>query len=687
MTDPVHRSGLPWMRLDARVGWGLLERGGVNGAPSGLDVSDGIALGTPGRRPIADTEAFGSFGGRRLPRALAIGSDGAVFLADPVGRVILVTQAGVAKGDRPDDAPATWPFVPLWPARPRQEAPWSDPYALERPVAVALAPNGDLVIADAGAGRVLVLALPSARLRHIIRLDEPVAVSFDRMGRAYVADAGAGTVARFDRLWRRDRGYPHRSVPRITGIEHLAHAAGTRPSSDAGACRDGTGCDDPDRDPGPDLYLIARGRLHALTMGGSLWSALPAEDPLPEVALSDAARLTPPALDLSADGALSWRDPAWPARDPLPLHGIAVDRSGRLDGSQLPLLARPRRIELPLSGRAGFAALDGGREGFVWDRIVLTAEVPERTRLLVSTFATDAVLEPPQVQEVDPSAWSPALEIGPGVRPEIAVQGAGGRHLWIRLELFGDGSRTPRVTAVEVFGPRVSSLASLPAPYHQDPESASFLDRFLGYFDTVFAEVVEANARTPALFDPRSVPTGPFLEWLASWFDITFLPRWPEATRRTMVARAVAMYRKRGTVPGLRQMLQWHTGLAEPMPAVIERFRVSAPLWIGGQPLEAAEPTHAVTIVLPTSVVPDDDARRLLDKVIAAAAPAHVRVDLRLIRPGIAIGRQSTLGVDMLIGSLGPAPLAAGRLGADLLFPLDPHISVQPTDQREPRPC
>ena len=183
------------------------------------------------------------------------------------------------------------------------------------------------------------------------------------------------------------------------------------------------------------------------------------------------------------------------------------------------------------------------------------------------------------------------------------------------------------------------------------------------------------------------MPAGPFLDWLASWFDITFLPEWPEATRREMVAKAIAMYRRRGTIAGLRQMLQWHTGLGEPVPAVIEHFRIVAPISIGGSPLAPTAPAHAFTIVLPAVAAPDDTARDRLDRVIAAAIPAHTRYELRLVGPGIAIGRQSTPGIDMLIGSTRPQPLGEAQLGGDAMFPAGwPPLGLV-TDQGEPCSC
>jgi phage tail-like protein len=701
MTDPVRPSGLPWARLDAHIGWPLamtLSRGLAGGAE--------IALGKPGQRPIADAEPLGSFGGRRLPRGLAIAADGRIYVADPAGRVILTASASDGAGPRPAGAPPQWPFVPLWPARPLPPAPAPydidppenpplDPYTLVRPLALALAPNGDLVIADAGqngAGRLLVLTLPEGRMRHVLHLVEPVAISVDGYGRACVADAGAGTIIRFDRYWRRETGYPHPSVPRIDGLTHLAHAL-----RDPCGCGCGIlcGCEAPAA-PEADLWIIARGKIHALTRDGFLWSdgifAFPGTGPLPVAALPGDARLTPPALTLAADGQLLWKDPAYPVRDPLPLQGLTVDRSGRLMGTAIALLARPRRIELPRSGVAQFLALsrgplDGEREGFAWDRIALAAEIPEQTRLLVSTATTDAALEEAQIADLPASAWSVPLEINAGDPPEVLVQSPGGRYLWLRIEMFGDGTRTPRIAGIDIFAPRRSSLADLPAPFREDPESAAFLDRFLSYFDTVLAETAARQASIPALFDPEAVPAGPLLAWLASWFDIEFLPEWPEATRRAMVAKAIDMYRRRSTVSGLRQMVQWHTGLAEPAPAIIEHFRITAPIFIGGSLLAPTAAAHAFTIVVPAVASPDDTARDRLDRVIAAAIPAHTRYELRLVEPGITIGRQSTLGIDMLIGSSRPHPLGDAKLGQDAMLPAGRGPLILVPDQGEPCSC
>ena len=70
-----------------------------------------------------------------------------------------------------------------------------------------------------------------------------------------------------------------------------------------------------------------------------------------------------------------------------------------------------------------------------------------------------------------------------------------------------------------------------------------------------------------------------------------------------------------------------------------------------------------------------------------AAIPAHTKYELRLVSPGIAIGRQSTPGVDMLIGTTLPQPLGEAQLGGDAMFPAGAPPRRLVTGQGEPCSC
>ena len=101
------------------------------------------------------------------------------------------------------------------------------------------------------------------------------------------------------------------------------------------------------------------------------------------------------------------------------------------------------------------------------------------------------------------------------------------------------------------------------------------------------------------MLDPYATDPA-FLAWLGSWFDLEFQSGMPEATRREMIAEAIPYFRARGTVAGLRRILQWHTGLSGDMPQVIEHYRLrafaDAPV-IAGAPIGAAPHAHRFTIV------------------------------------------------------------------------------------------
>jgi phage tail-like protein len=619
-----------------------------------------------------------------LPRGLAITSRGRVFLADPAAHVIWTARVDEASAPKPQDAPDNWPFRPLWPARPLAEAvphdlappaevP-ADPYTLLGPTDVAMAPNGDLVILDPAAHRILVMAFPTAVLRHVIHLEggAPTAIAFDRHDRAYIADPSLKTVHRYDRNWHRDAGFSPvlTATPDVPSAPFFIAARGEEGgcgcSGNACVCASELQCG-PREPEKPVVYTLdGISKLHAIYADGRM----------EVVADHDALSLRPKALILAGNGALLYHDPALPHHDPIRIKGLELTGDGRHAGTGLPLLARPRRVEVPRSGHFITDALDAGVPGFPWDRIALTLDMPENTRLILQTMTSDSAIEPDRVEAQPASAWSQPLVLTPRDLPEVLIQSTPGRHLWLRVDLSGDGTRTPVIHELDLFGPRRSALTDLPAPFHQDPDSARFLDRFLSYFDTIFAEITTRNRDIAMLFDPDTTPADDgFLAWLGSWFDLQFLADWEEGTRREMIREAITYFRKRGTVGGLRQIVQWHTGLSDPLPQIIEHFRLPAgpgagpPLMIGGKLLDSGSPAHSFTVVLPASAMPDAASEQRLSALIAASIPAHCRFQIRGFTPGIAIGSQSSIGIDTLLGSLDPAGLGLGLLGGTFSTP------------------
>jgi hypothetical protein len=271
---------------------------------------------------------------------------------------------------------------------------------------VALAPNGDLVVVDEGAARILVLAFPTARLRHVIACPggAPSAIAFDAAGRAYVADPVLRRLTRFDRRWRRDPAFPDVTLQRP---QFLA-AADSGPVCGCGgtcgcACASGEPCA-PLGKPAAVIHVLDNGRLLSLDSAGR-----------PVATDEEALRLTPPPLRPGPDGVLSWADPARPGYEPIRLPGLALGAGGRHEESGLPLLALPRRVDVPRFGAFTTLMLDSGRTGFAWDRITLVARLPEATRIVISTLTSEVPIafdrwRPcPRGAGRHPWRWSPAI--------------------------------------------------------------------------------------------------------------------------------------------------------------------------------------------------------------------------------------------------------------------------------------
>ncbi|MCW4464556.1 phage tail protein [Glutamicibacter sp. MNS18] len=653
MSSPVRRTTLPYLRLGGSSGWKPLL-----GSTALQLRGEGVTLGYPGARRIPLSEERGSFGGATLVRGTAISPTGELLVADLARRTI-----GIHRQPVPGAEPPEADFTDLWPARPLPVEPGAgldepthpptDPYTLLEPLDLAFTPGGDLVIADAAAGRLLVLAWPRAAVRAVITLPgwRPVALAVDAAGACHVADARHHTVHRFDSRWRHDPGFPHPDTVLGDPWQLAAVAPACAPPATCTDC----GCQAGSHPARPVLAVLDGKRMVLLDSRGRM---LPGHTPLPP--------LVPPALQRDATGALSWPDPAWPGHQPLRFGQLVVDRTGRHTGTGLALLAVARTMRLPQAGRLRLGPLAGQAPGFAWDRLVLDARIPQGTEILVSTLSSDSPLEPESLDEAGAS-WSQPMALGSGQPTELLVHSRPGANLWIEIELRGTGSLTPTLRRLDVHAPRHSSLAMLPPGYRQEPDSADFLDRFLSYFDTVFAEVEATHRNVAELLDARSAPAGAALDWLGSWFGLDFDVTWDEPTRRRVIGEAMAYRTERGTVPGIRRLLRWHTALPEPWPAVIEHFRVPAEAVppVGGSALEDPGAPHQCTIVLPACAAPAETDRQRIRGLLAAHLPAHVRARVRYIHPGVVIGAQSSVGVDTLLGGVPDGNLGTGQLGID----------------------
>jgi phage tail-like protein len=287
----------------------------------------------------------------------------------------------------------------------------------------------------------------------------------------------------------------------------------------------------------------------------------------------------------------------------------------------------------------------------------------------------------------------------------------------------------PALYRENLFGPEADAISA-----GQPATPADFLGRFLGNFEGVLTRLEDSVAQSWLLTDPAKTPLEA-IDWLGSWIGVAFEPWYPVERRRTHVRYAAELFRARGTLRGLRLALDIATGggVAAGRIIVVEDFwfrrtlqtvlgvkldrddpllggpivsgnsKVGETLFLSEEGTEKkflalfdasiqlksadqkvvdgffASLAHRVTIVVHETMPPGE--RKLIERVAALEAPAHVVVRVRETSRDFAAGLSALLGLDSYLRLLPPpepAEIETTALGAgpQLLRPpsLDPRL-------------
>lgn len=614
--------GQTFFLLDGRTGWRTATAEGVS-------VSDlaGLRLAADPAGPLALTSADGSLGGIILPMGMAFDMEGTLYL---LGQA----RPGIRRFDAERREFRRLPSV--------GEEVGSDVRQFRDPSNIAIAGH-NLYVADSGNKRVQVFALGTLAVRHVwgpwnedgrrTGADDPAAWEpvdvASREGLAYILDG------------RYSRVYLHR--PGTDDLELLIQG------SDVTA-------------RWTRLAVDRERRVYLLDAGAMRVEIYDREGKFVEQK-SDAGdiadRFDPPPVRLWRRNANEpWRfclpdslmrlcdrrasgDPPT-AVSPLGVcasqtaGGLVFDREGE----------RVRRDEEPHTGPQLYATkgewvseeLDSQLYRCQWHRVELElGELPAGTRVEVRTYTDAQKLTRAEVGARHDKLWSKGYVVtGQLARPPRAGKGGTGRkaeqsdwqspgagtheflaqsregqYLWIKVLLSGDGYDTPSVKSIRAHYPRESYAGYLPAVYSSDDESRWFLERFLSIFQTEWDALETRIEEVAALFDPKAVPEGKLLEWLAAWFALPLEGAWSGEQKRRLLEAATGIYfgrwkvagendqclteidpetaARRGTGAGLRRFLQVYlqniTGLSAAeqggYPQIVEGFRERQRLLLG----------------------------------------------------------------------------------------------------------
>jgi phage tail-like protein len=384
--------------------------------------------------------------------------------------------------------------------------------------------------------------------------------------------------------------------------------------------------------------------------------------------------------------------------------GVATERGfgvarGTFDWDGLEIEARdlgPDDDRYALLGQYLSEPLDSGVPSCRWHRVRVDADVPAGTTLEIAVATTDGPVagRVPHLASAGPWSAFPAgdphpddwFEAGPGV-VDVPLRTPAGRYAYVRARLTGDGTASPAVHQIRLDLPRHTSLDELPAIYGEDLEAKDFTERFLSLFDAQLEDVDEGVARLDALLDAQALPDDA-LGWLAGLIGLGFEAEMSVEQRRTLIARAPDLYRRRGTPSGLVDTLRYALGIEaiveelgpeRPWGAVgttrlgglrlfgRSRARVrlgtsrlgTAPLISRGNADDDARLAGAHRIVVSAATGSD---RALLERVVRSQTPAHVVATVRINEPGFVL-TELLLGIDTLLAAPEPAVVGTSRLG------------------------
>jgi phage tail-like protein len=143
------------------------------------------------------------------------------------------------------------------------------------------------------------------------------------------------------------------------------------------------------------------------------------------------------------------------------------------------------------------------------------------------------------------------------------------------------------------------------------------------YFDPGFrAGPVAASERAPT----------EFLSWLAGWVALAFRADLDEARQRELIAKAVWLYRRRGTREGLEELLRIYTALAPTIVELAGEFQIGVSSTIGVDTLVDGGGSHYFSVIVRLSTKDPAEQRRwraVLGAILDAEKPAHTHYDSR----------------------------------------------------------
>jgi phage tail-like protein len=179
----------------------------------------------------------------------------------------------------------------------------------------------------------------------------------------------------------------------------------------------------------------------------------------------------------------------------------------------------------------------------------------------------------------------------------------------------------------------VPLVGLLPAMLQADP----FARQLCASADEVLAPIILSLDCFPAYLDVATTPDD-MLAWLSHWVGVDLNPQWDPARQRALVAAAPNLHRRRGTLGGVKAMIEVVFGID------VEVIDSGASGWSARPDTELpGQPGSTFTVRLHLSPGQQFEADNV-GELVRSVIPAHVSCDVEVLTVNAAEERSAEHG-------------------------------------------
>lgn len=224
-----------------------------------------------------------------------------------------------------------------------------------------------------------------------------------------------------------------------------------------------------------------------------------------------------------------------------------------------------------------------------------------------------------------------------------------GRYLWFCMEFINYEENQIRINSIKIELPQVTFMDYLPEYYRKNSERNSFLERFIGIFQSIYVDLEDEIDYTPTRFDV-DLTNKDFLSWICEWLSVKDAAIWGEKRLRKLVKEAIKIYKMKGTKRAIAKIVQEYAGIE---PIIVEQFDVKNNMYYDIQKdiVENlfGDNGYIFTVMIPEAYVKDNESYVELLRVINGVKPVDSICNLVVLSDQIYLGHHCYMGINSFI--------------------------------------